>query len=151
MEQTLLEKAAAEEKAKEDSFERSDTDGFLSQWAHGLHAELYRKQAEIEANGGLHSFPAILDVAGKEIPSRLIDGKYGACFALVDSDGKFTGSFLPWGFTERSKWHKAGYRFGSVDAPAKAKIWAPKTAKGLAGATQVRVVVERIYKESINA
>jgi len=42
------EKAAKYQKRVEDSFERSDTDGFLSQWANGLHARLEERLAEIE-------------------------------------------------------------------------------------------------------
>lgn len=141
----LRAKAAQAEQNREDSFERSDTDGFLSQWAHGMNAQLYRVQAEILEDGGQSWFQAIMDIDGNEVPSRLIDGQYGTCFALVDADGKFTGTFLPWRFTERSKWHKMGYRIGQVLAPAKARMWAPKGAKGLGGATQVQVIIERVY------
>jgi len=36
----------------EESFERSDTDGFLSQWASGITARLHEVRAEIARNCG---------------------------------------------------------------------------------------------------
>jgi hypothetical protein len=54
--ETLRQKADECERRKAESWERSDTDGFLSQWASGLSANLYRRQADIEEAGGLDEF-----------------------------------------------------------------------------------------------
>jgi hypothetical protein len=52
----LRQKAAELETRRNESFERCDTDGFVSQWASGLRAEELRTQAEIEENGGKATF-----------------------------------------------------------------------------------------------
>lgn len=44
-----------------ESFQRSDTDGFLSQWASGLGAELAYRQAEIARNLGRAEFTGLYD------------------------------------------------------------------------------------------
>lgn len=47
--------------AKEESFQRCDTDGFLSQWAHGITAELNNRQEEILRDGGSATFRVLID------------------------------------------------------------------------------------------
>lgn len=47
------------ERGKE-SFQRSDTDGFLSQWSHGISAELHSRNAEILEGGGCLEFPVLV-------------------------------------------------------------------------------------------
>lgn len=59
------------EQQSADSFERCDTDGFLSQWASGLTAQKYRLQANIEDNGGAAWFVGLY--AGSErVPAKQI-------------------------------------------------------------------------------
>lgn len=140
----LRKEAAEAEQRAFDSFERSDTDGFLSQWASGITAQLKRAQAEIEENGGVADFPALLDLEGNEVPTRVIPGQYGTVFALVDDAGKFTGQFVPLSFTARSK-HWNNYRPGNITAPAWARTAAPRGARGLSGATSVYVEIYRKY------
>jgi hypothetical protein len=78
-----------------DSFERCDTDGFLSQWASGLTAQLKDRQASITENGGLSDFPILLDAETKKIVSaKLVDTRYGTAWSLLDDEGKFTGQFI---------------------------------------------------------
>lgn len=84
-EKELLNKAAECEDEKEASFERCDTDGFLSQWASGLSAELYRKQAEIKHNGGWYEFPALFDLNGNRVRAKLTTRPvYGAHWLTED-------------------------------------------------------------------
>lgn len=141
---TLRAEAAQHEADRAASFERCDTDGFVSQWASGMSAQLARAQAEIVENGGMAEFAAPMTELGSELPHKLIKGAYGYCFALTDAQGSFTGVFLPLSFGERSKHYKAGYRIGTVKAPARARLYSPPSARGLSGATQVQVIVERI-------
>jgi len=137
---TNLEKAAECERRAAESFERCDTDGFLSQWADGLNARKYRLQADIDANGGMWDFPALFDLSGKEVPAKLIRGKYGLVWSLTDADGKFTGQFVA-AFPKREATMTAkGYREGSVSRPAIAIISAPKGAHGLSGASSCTVI-----------
>src|SRR6476661_6496069 len=88
--------AQAADQAAYDSFERCDTDGFLSQWASGLNAQKHRLQAEIEDNGGKWEFPALFDLDGNLVPAKLISTRYGMSWALLDPanpEGSFLGFF----------------------------------------------------------
>lgn len=144
--EALRAEATQHDQARADSIERSDTDGFLSQWASGISAQLARAKAEILDAGGVAEFNCVTDVDGREIPSRLINSAYGYCYALTGPDGRFTGVFVPLSFGPRSKHWAAGLRIGTVKAPAIAKTYAPANARGLSGASQVSVIVERVYE-----
>lgn len=58
-------------KLAEESFQRSDTDGFLSQWAHNIGADLDRAKIDILKNGGYARFPVLCDEAGNVVADRL--------------------------------------------------------------------------------
>lgn len=66
------EAAAKAEQSAADSFERSDTDGFLSQWASGLSAQKHRLAAEIAENGGKDEFPGLFDAAGRRVKAKIV-------------------------------------------------------------------------------
>lgn len=79
-------KASANEQAKADSWERSDTDGFMSQWASGLMAEEYRLCALLAEAGGLTTTTALFDAETGELAStHLHDGQYGLSWVLNDA------------------------------------------------------------------
>lgn len=109
-----------------DSFERCDTDGALSQWASGLAGDRLHKEADIAENGGLWEFPALFDTEGNLVPAKLIEGKYGMCWMLLDSDGDATGEFIGAFPARRSTMFKKGYLEGTVKRPARVKIGARK-------------------------
>ena len=50
---------------EEESFQRCDTDGFLSQWALNIGADKLRRQASLLDNGGCATFPVL--VYGDEV------------------------------------------------------------------------------------
>ena len=52
-------KADAADKRVSESIARSDTDGFLSQWAGGLTAQLERRRAEIAEAGDVATFTGL--------------------------------------------------------------------------------------------
>lgn len=135
--------AAQSEQRKQESWDRSETDGFLSQWASGITADLARTRAEIVANGGRSTFPALFDLSGNLVAAKLIDAVYGLTWALLSSDdptSKFAGFVTA--FPKRtSTIARKGYREGSVSAPAYADTEGSGT--GLSGATSVGVVVRR--------
>jgi hypothetical protein len=82
--------------AARESFERCDTDGFLSQWAHDLGAKECEAQIKILENGGKAEFWGLFDLHGNRVPAKLIQGKFGPCWALLDKPfGRFVGKFLP--------------------------------------------------------
>jgi len=57
----LAEASAAAYKRKEESWERSDTDGFLSQWASGLTGQLEKTREGIARAGGVADFKGLYD------------------------------------------------------------------------------------------
>jgi hypothetical protein len=146
--QELRTAAAAADRDAAESFERSDTDGFLSQWASGITARLYRAQAALAEAGGRAAFPALFDTAGNLVPAKLVETRWGMAWGLLPGDdprGRFTGWFRP------SKARSAavrqandaarGYQVGRVMAPARAEIMGSGT--GLSGAASASVGVRR--------
>lgn len=132
--ETLRNEAAAHEAARDESFDRCDTDGFVSQWAHGVNAQLKSAQAAIMENGGTAAFPALFDAeTGKRIRAKVIDGKYGACWAVCGADDKFTGEFVKFAYTDRQKANlvQKGYRQGVETVAAWATL--ESDGRGLSG------------------
>ena len=52
----------------QESFQRSDTDGALSQMGNNLRAREYRLCAELAAHGGIWTFPALYTLTGALVP-----------------------------------------------------------------------------------
>lgn len=78
-----------------ESFQRCDTDGYLSQWASGITAREHRMNADLIEAGGVHEFAALFDAeTGERVRAKLIDGRYGLCWAFADENDKFTGRFV---------------------------------------------------------
>ncbi len=131
--------AAAENVARaEESFARSDTDGFVTQWASGLTAQLHRRQAEIEDNGGKAYFWVVVDEDGSYVPSRLIDTRYGekvAIFATQEDAERRGGRVIKW--IKRSALKRHGLRWGAFLAPAQAYM--DGRGYGLSGTAWVAV------------
>lgn len=124
--------------AAQESFDRCDTDGFVSQWAHGLNAQLARAKAGIADAGGVATFKGLYVIAtGERARAKKIDGKFGPCWAFVGADGQFTGKFLPCG--PRSRKQKAeGFEERDEVAPATAVF--KGEGRGLSGTCWVAVV-----------
>jgi hypothetical protein len=115
----LRAEAAAHDTAVAESWERSDTDGFLSQWASGLTAAEKRMKADLLDAGGVSTFPGLFTADGTRVKAKLIDTAYGTSWALMDADGKFTGTFVG-AFKKgpRSKLAKMGLHEAPEMAPA---------------------------------
>lgn len=113
-----------------DSFERCDTDGFLSQWASGLNAEKARVNARLAENGGKAEFPALFTLRGELVAAKLIPTQYGTAWGVLATDDpeseivKWVGAFP----ARKSTMEKKGYREGRVLAPAYTKISGSSTA-----------------------
>ncbi len=60
-----------------ESNERSGSDGFLSQAAGDVNAQIYDLQADIVENGGRSTFLCLFDLEGNVVPAVLIDSQYG--------------------------------------------------------------------------
>lgn len=102
----------------EESWERSDTDGFLSQWASGLTGQLHQRNAEIAENGGRASFRVLVDEAGEVVPSKGVQTRYGYRRVTLDEAGNFCEFFS----TGDRAAAKRGYRYADVEHPAVAKM-----------------------------
>lgn len=109
----LREQAKAKDARAEESFQSCDTDGFLSQWASRLGADFDREQANIVERGGA-IFPALFDLEGNLVKAKLINGKYGKCWAFVGQDDKFTGQFISAFPKNRETIAKKGFLEGRV-------------------------------------
>jgi hypothetical protein len=72
---TAAQYRAAAQKSRErvqQSWKRSDTDGFMSQWVGDLTARMYELQAKILEEGGTAEFPALFDLKGNLIAAKLV-------------------------------------------------------------------------------
>lgn len=101
------------------SFERCDTDGFLSQWGNGLMAQQRRMEADLLEAGGTYEFPALFDLDGNWVPAKLIDGQYGTSWMILDTNGRRTGQYVAAFPVRRSTIVRKGFLEGYVTRPAK--------------------------------
>ena len=109
----LREQAKMKNASAEESFDRCDTDGFLSQWASRLGADFDMMKADILERGGA-VFPALFDLEGNIVKAKLIDTKYGKSWAIVGDNEKFTGQFVSAFPKKRETMVKKGFLEGRV-------------------------------------
>lgn len=101
----------------EASFERCDTDGFLSQWASGQMARLYDALADLADNGGNWELPVLEDLDGKEVNAKIIHTRYGTKWGVIGEDGKIV-KWLTYRPARKSTLEKHGYRESTRIKPA---------------------------------
>lgn len=146
-----LKKAEQAAAASAESFERSDTDGFVSQRSNDLNSMLHRRRAEIAEQGGVTEFPALFDLKGNLVPAKLVNTQYGQSWALLSDPDDPSSAASGWVNQSkandpdrvRRNMEAKGYRVGTVKAPANAKLDAPAGARGLSGLSSVFVRVFR--------
>ena len=68
-----------------DSFERCDTDGFLSQWASDCSARLLSAEADLAESDYLWNFATLGDKDGNLVPNKKIETKFGYAYAVFAS------------------------------------------------------------------
>lgn len=139
----LRAEASAHFQQAHDSFERCDTDGFLSQWASNITGQLRQREASLLEAGNVAEFPALFDLDGNWVAAKMIDTRYGLRWALLDERGKFTGKFLPVRPKRSSTLRSKGYTEGRAVWPAKAAIHG--TGRGLS--SQAWVVTDKACKD----
>lgn len=122
---------------RSESQDRSDTDGFMSQWAMGVMSDLYLAKAEICKNKGMADFIGLYD-GDRRVKAKIIHGKYGPSWLLhedeeflIEARGK---PFLPTGANSRIL-SDLGLKERDELAPAWAKLESRGT--GLSGTTWV--------------
>lgn len=141
---TMAAQAAAATQRKEDSFQRSDTDGCLSQWASGLSAELHEAQAEIARNDGMAEFTALFQ-GDRRVDAKLVSvyNRYTfhheSKWVVADSDPVAAlRKWIPRG--EKSRVQK---QLGLHEAPEMAAAWAKFEGRGTGLSGQCWVQVYR--------
>lgn len=125
-----------------ESFERCDTDGFLSQWASGIMAREKQMRADLMEAGGYAEFPALFTTDGRLIPNaREVETRYGWAWVYNTESGPvwFNPSKARDDDKARANNAKKGYYIGRVTAQAYVKIVASGT--GLSGAASARPAV----------
>jgi hypothetical protein len=160
-------RAAASEASAAASFERSDTDGFLSQWASGITAQEHRLAADLLEQGGQSSFAGLFDAQGRRIKAKTVEVEdrykgYGTRSLWLVLDGNDNAlAWIPRQYSRRinrktgdleeevkpsarSKMAKLGLHEAYEMAPATAKIVGSGT--GLSGAANARVAAVRTDK-----
>lgn len=97
----LRAEAAAHDAKAEESFERCDTDGFVSQWASGLSAQRAWRQADIEEAGGVAEFRGLYH-GSRRVAAKLIRSPYGVCWLLREDEvSRYGRKFVPAGDASR--------------------------------------------------
>lgn len=125
--------ANAHEEAARESYERCDTDGALTQWAHGINAQKQHLAAQIAEQGGMWDFPALFDLDGNLVPAKEIKTCYGWAWMLLDENGRclrdengrgqfFGDSQARSEKVRRRNDAKKGFYVGRVRVPAKAEL-----------------------------
>lgn len=69
----LKAEAADRRKRAEESFQRSDTDGFLSQWALNMTARLNEATVRLLQHGGCARFPVLCDADGNVVADKVYE------------------------------------------------------------------------------
>ena len=125
--------AAADCRQREaDSFERSDTDGFMSQWASNVMAQVNEIKAEIVENGNMGIFRGLYD-GNRRVMAKVIDTKFGASWLLSDEESsKYGRKFLPIGSNSRVQ-KQLGLRERMEKAPA----WVTTAGNSIASVSPV--------------
>lgn len=88
------EEASSRRRQSYDSFERSDTDGALTQWAADVTANKYDAYAELASRGGKSEFPALMDTNGNLVPAKLVNTRFGQSWMLLNEKGDSSGKWV---------------------------------------------------------
>lgn len=87
--------AAKHIQAAQDSFDRCDTDGFLSQWANGITGNLHQAKARLAANGGKSVFKGLY-AGDRRLEARITETKFGMVWIVSQEEVARVGrKFIP--------------------------------------------------------
>lgn len=130
------------------SFERSDTDGFLSQWASDMTARKHLMCADLARDGGIREFPAPFDLEGNLINALFIKTQYGWTWLLRTVPHWWKGKpFLNpsralKGAVRRRNDSAKGIAMGTVRT--RAEVRTGGSGKGMSGAVGMHYFVSRV-------
>lgn len=123
-----------------ESFDRSDTDGFLSQWALDITAREKRMKADLIERGGVIETTALFDTKGNLIPhAREVETRYGWAWVHDDENGThwFNPSKAQKAWQREANNAKKGYYLGLVKVKATVRMCGSGT--GLSGAANAYI------------
>ena len=103
------EKAQACLQRSAESFERSDTDGFLSQWANDSTAVIYRSCAVLARAGGKWEVNVLEDLDGNEVKAKIINTRFGTKWGVLDGNDQVI-KWLTFKPARESTLSKHGYK-----------------------------------------
>lgn len=111
-----------------DSFDRCDTDGFLSQWASSSMSYQYKLEAQLVTDGYMTEFSTLADMGGNLVPCKQVETRYGTAWAVFnsfeDAEG-FDKPIIEWvGLGDRAVKNK-GYKY--VCVVTLGKVYGPKS------------------------
>lgn len=139
----LRQQAADSRKRAAESWERSDTDGFVSQWASNITADELIMKAELIEAGGSYERDLLFDLQGNLVLAVEIETRYGWAWMIKDPDnpkgpalGFFNESRAQKRETKIKNDAKKGYYVGRGRVKGYVKIFASGT--GLSGAATAR-------------
>lgn len=128
-------------KTEHESFERCDTDGFVSQWAHGICGDRDRVKAQIARNNGFAVFDGLYE-NGRRVKARIIQTRFGSSWLLHEDEADLIAKrgkqFLPTG--ENSRVLKS---LGLEEREENAPAWATLDGSGTGLSGHVWVTVYR--------
>ena len=137
-------KAAESRQRSYDSFQRSDTDGFLSQWASDSVAREYDLCARLAEADGMWEFVAVFDLDGNLVPAVQRENQWGYYWSIYDNPeckGRavafFTESKARKAATRNRNNAKKGYTIGLIRARG-------RVVAASGGSWQVHYYVEQV-------
>jgi hypothetical protein len=129
-----------------DSWERSDTDGFVSQWASGVTGRMYDLLARLAEAGGVEEMKWVFDSkTGEPVEWRWIETRYGSSILIPGAaygEGRFFNPSRARRGADRLKRDQAkGFHWGTVRTEVVAMF--SGGGSGLSGALSVHPITER--------
>ena len=114
-----------------ESYERSDTDGALSQWASRINCRRLYLEADLVEKDYQWTFTTLGDKDGNLVPNKLIETKYGLAYAIFNSFAdleSFEAPILQWVGLGDKAIAKKGYTSITVQSKGKVQVgkgWSP--------------------------
>lgn len=113
--------AAADAREAAESFERCDTDGFLSQWAKGLTSRQRELEAQLIENGGVTTMLGPVTADGQPVRFRDVQTRYGRKWLVLDGNDEALAWLDPHA-VNLSTYRKKGYSLGRYEVKGIAKV-----------------------------
>jgi hypothetical protein len=75
-------------------------------------------QKQLAESDGTVQSVALFDLEGNWTPAKIVEGKFGFSWLVLDENGKGTGVFIPYASKKRDTQAKRGFVEGTVRVPA---------------------------------